>query len=77
MAEQKHPEFISTHGHTKITTISRTPIDEKKPEPTRKKLFYNKRYAEGTTMSWVGGAEWQYNQDLYPWVMCAIRLSCV
>ena len=29
MAEQKDPELISTHWHTKITTIYRTAIDEK------------------------------------------------
>ena len=38
--EWKDPELISSHGHTKITTIYRTTIYEKNrnlPE----KLFYN------------------------------------
>ena len=40
MAGQEDPECTSSHGHTKITTIYKTIIDEKdwnSPE----KIFYN------------------------------------
>lgn len=38
------------------------------PENSRKKVFYNLRYKEGTTMSWVGRAEMEHNQHPHPQV---------
>ena len=68
-----------SHGHTtKITTIYRTTIffiflffrttiDEDDLK-TNKKYFLKVKKKKGTRMSWVGGAEMQYNQDPHPGV---------
>ena len=40
MVEQEDPELTSSHGHTKITTISIATIDEKDWEKAEK-VFYN------------------------------------
>ena len=37
MVEQENPEFTSSHGHTKITTIYRATIDENLAE----EVFYS------------------------------------
>ena len=39
MAEQEDPELISSHGHTKITTIYRATISENDLKTSRKDLL--------------------------------------
>ena len=42
------PELIASHGHTKITIIYRTTIDEK-DQNLPEKISNNQRYKERTT----------------------------
>ena len=65
MPEQEDPKLISSHEHTKITTICRTTINEH-DQNLPEKIFQNYRHKEGTTTRWVGGANPQYNQVPHP-----------
>ena len=39
MVAFKDPELDASHGHTKVTTLYRTAIDEKRPRPTIKDVL--------------------------------------
>lgn len=64
MVEQEDPEFTSSLGCTKTTTIYRTTIDCE-DQNLLGKIFYNRRYKKGAIMRCMGGVETQCSQDPY------------
>ena len=61
MVEKEDPELTSTHEYTRIQTTYRATIYE-----NAQKRFPTTEDKEGTTLSWIGGAETQYSQDPHP-----------
>lgn len=61
MVEKEYPELTSTHEYTRIQTTYRATIYE-----NAQKRFPTTEDKEGTTLSWIGGAETQYSQDPDP-----------